>query len=267
MTALARDVARRYQTAEELSLALEHFLSRSGEVVTAAHLAAVVRDRCGTKIEAARRRISSATSSRAAEPLIATPTSDLSSSLPQRPSLAPELTRRGEAWRAAPWVVAAGAVALASLAVFALRSAPASSQTASASAEPAPVGPDRGSRASTGGAGHRRRRPRGGWRSNRQRGRPRAHERRQISIALESPCALRGSSSPPTARPRCTSTSRRRRRLLAAKDVDGRATGPRSRAVDLPPVAISAPIAPAVRPRPPPTPPAPNTVSVPKNPY
>jgi serine/threonine protein kinase len=122
MTALATEVDARFQTAEQLSLALEHFLTRSGQVVTAAHLATLVRDRCGSKIDAARKRIVEPTPGKATEVLLQTPSSDLSSSLPRRTSFGPGgETRRAALTRGAPWMVAAGAVALASMAVFALR--------------------------------------------------------------------------------------------------------------------------------------------------
>ncbi len=250
MTALARDVTRRYQTAEELSLALEHFLSRSGEVVTAAHLAAMVRDRCGTKMEAARKRIASASSSRGSEPLVATPTSDLSSSLPQRPSITTELTQRTTVTRAAPWLVAAAAIALASVAVFALRSSgPSSPTAATASAEPAAVGPiavrvhPKGARVTVGGAL--------AGAGDQVVARPAAGAKTKIAVALEefAPAEIELSSESP-----------------AEVHVY---LAPAARAVDLPPVEISAPILPKPRPREAPRPPPEpaNTVSVPKNPY
>ncbi|HEY4120400.1 MAG TPA: serine/threonine-protein kinase [Byssovorax sp.] len=59
MTALARDPVYRFATAEVFSLALEEFLARNGRVVTSGHVAALVRDRCGARMDAARRRITS----------------------------------------------------------------------------------------------------------------------------------------------------------------------------------------------------------------
>jgi eukaryotic-like serine/threonine-protein kinase len=66
--ALARDPADRFQTAEQLSLALEQYLSRSGQVVTSAHLAAAALDRCGAEMDAVRRRITSASTPSADAP-------------------------------------------------------------------------------------------------------------------------------------------------------------------------------------------------------
>ncbi|HVY47784.1 MAG TPA: serine/threonine-protein kinase, partial [Minicystis sp.] len=146
MTALARDPGHRFQTAEDLSLALEQFLSRSGQIVTAAHLAATVRDRCGSRIEAARKRIASAASrpslsNEAAQ--VATP--NLSASLKPRPSNQPPSSgRRSTAGRALPWIAAGGVAALVIATAVALRSSGAAEHAGDAASRAEPRAARRG---------------------------------------------------------------------------------------------------------------------------
>ncbi|MBK6459527.1 MAG: serine/threonine protein kinase [Myxococcales bacterium] len=60
MTALAAEPERRFQTAEQLRVALEEWLARTGQVVTQAQVAQAVRARIGERIDRRRDRIRSA---------------------------------------------------------------------------------------------------------------------------------------------------------------------------------------------------------------
>lgn len=60
MTALDPEPNRRFQTAEQLRVALEEWLARTGQVVTQAHVAQAVRARIGERIDRRRDRIRSA---------------------------------------------------------------------------------------------------------------------------------------------------------------------------------------------------------------
>ncbi len=60
MTALAADSRQRFQTAEQLRVALEEWLARSGPVVTQANVAQALRARIGERIDRRRDRIRSA---------------------------------------------------------------------------------------------------------------------------------------------------------------------------------------------------------------
>lgn len=60
MTALAPEPERRFQTAEQLRVALEEWLARTGQVVTQAQVAQAVRARIGERIDRRRDRIRSA---------------------------------------------------------------------------------------------------------------------------------------------------------------------------------------------------------------
>jgi serine/threonine-protein kinase len=58
--ALAAQPLHRFQTMEQLRIALEEWIAKSGSVVTQTHVAAVVRERIGSEVEARRERIRAA---------------------------------------------------------------------------------------------------------------------------------------------------------------------------------------------------------------
>lgn len=67
-TALAADPAQRFQTAEQLRIALEEWLARSGPVVTQANVAQALRPRIGDRIERRKERIRTAQSTSTFDP-------------------------------------------------------------------------------------------------------------------------------------------------------------------------------------------------------